>query len=136
MTFVFGQAVVVRAELQRESSSHKRDAVYLLKEWQRRPLSAPREGIVVGSRMLQDGSVKLDPEYGPDFRSTSCFSAYIVYYNMRRRPMFVLPEDVEAVADVEPEQPVDASVEKTMADIERAGTMLDAVLSAMRRHCG
>lgn len=57
-------------------------------------------GVIVGERWLSNGKVK----YGgwddtTQFYPTEHFKAYLVSYDMRRKPVYVLPEDLEEIDD-------------------------------------
>jgi hypothetical protein len=58
----------------------------------------PREGVIVGVRTLANGDV----EYGgwdatTTFHPTEHFKAYLVAFDMRKNPVYVLPEDLEVL---------------------------------------
>lgn len=78
-------------------------------DWERRwvsqPLSGdPGNGIIVGARTLADG--KVEYAYGDhtsSFIKKRTFQAYMVVSELRRKPFFVLPEDVTLVKEDEGE---------------------------------
>lgn len=56
------------------------------------------EGVIVGWRTLSNGDV----EYGgwdgtTEFSPTEHFKAYLVAYDMRRKPVYVRPDDLEEI---------------------------------------
>lgn len=71
------------------------------RRWDRvRFVSGPvlAEGVVVGERILANGTV----EYGgwdgsTEFYPTGHFKAYLIAFDMRRKPVYVRPEDVEEI---------------------------------------
>jgi hypothetical protein len=56
-----------------------------------------REGIVVGIRHLSNGTVRYFPDGETDYRPTEHFPALLVAFDLRRKPVFVLPADVETI---------------------------------------
>lgn len=57
--------------------------------------SAPRAGIVVGVRTLANGTVRNMYEDGLQFEAVEHFTAYLVAFDLRRKPVLVLPEHVQ-----------------------------------------
>lgn len=61
--------------------------------WPGQPEPEPREGIVIGVRTLTNG---INEYYGYDqpiqYRPKESVKAYLVAYDMRRKPVLVLPE--------------------------------------------
>lgn len=57
------------------------------------------EGVIVGWRTLANGTVEYgnDWDAGDEFRPTEHFKAYLVAFDMRRKPVYVLPEDLEEI---------------------------------------
>lgn len=51
------------------------------------------EGIVVGVRTLSNGDAHWD-DWGSGYRPKEHFDAYLIAYNVHRKPVFVLPEHV------------------------------------------
>lgn len=53
-------------------------------------------GIIVGKRTLTDGHFSYGYSDEPgDYRPTRHFTAYLVAYDLRRKPVFVLPEHIQ-----------------------------------------
>lgn len=70
---------------------------FAMKVWQ--AVAGPiREGIVVGVRTLSNGKRDMGEDYA-NYTAKEHFKAYIVAYDMRRKPMMVRPEDLEIVDD-------------------------------------
>jgi hypothetical protein len=102
MTYTLGQSVVVRAQVVKEHRCIEPDpdddeygSWVQMTRWVRKSLPEPTGGLVVGERTVADGDLT-----GPDFTPTRHFRVYLVAHHMRRKPMFVLPEDMEAVETV------------------------------------
>ena len=54
-------------------------------------------GHVVGERTLSDGdTTRVRGEYA-FYTPKRCFKAYLVVYNIHRKPVYVLPEDVKVI---------------------------------------
>lgn len=66
------------------------------KKWKNTPLSPgwnqSLTGIVIGIRTLQNGILHWDNEAGNLFDPQEYFQAYLISYNLHRKPVFVLPE--------------------------------------------
>lgn len=90
-------------------SLHRRfhpSAPYSRKRWDVKPVlclpfTGPRlgverlDGIVVGIRTLANGELLPGGWEDPDtFRPTEYFTAYLVAYDVRRKPVYVLPEHI------------------------------------------
>ena len=96
--YTLGQKVRVTQTLRRQWDGGR-------KTWQAWPIH-PGEGIVVGKRTLSNGKLETISEYDDvlgykeythtDYRATEHFAAYIVAYDLRRKPVLVKPEDMEA----------------------------------------
>lgn len=56
-------------------------------------------GVIVGERWLANGTVEYGNGWdsGTEFYPTEHFKAYLVAYDMRRKPAYVRPEDVEEI---------------------------------------
>ncbi len=52
-------------------------------------------GIVIGVRTLSDGENAFMGQEGIDYTPTRYFKAYLVAFDMRRKPVFILPEDLK-----------------------------------------
>lgn len=76
-----------------------------LKVWEPNPFAARREGIVVGVRTLSNGErVYIGYEEGLTFAPEEHFTAYLVAFDMRRKPVHVRPEDLALRDDFTQEQ--------------------------------
>jgi hypothetical protein len=79
---------------------HKHRSGYL-KVWKRNPYlkrDDTREGVIVGSRTLANGYATWAYADEPIvFYPEEHFTAYLVAYDLRRRPVYLLPSDVEVV---------------------------------------
>lgn len=52
-------------------------------------------GVIVGWRTLSDGRVDRGGYYEPsEYTPTRHFKAYLVAFDMREKPLYVLPEDL------------------------------------------
>jgi hypothetical protein len=59
---------------------------------------SPREGVIVGARTLANGQVSYGGWDTPtEFSPTAHFKAYLVAFDMRKNPVYVLPEDLEVL---------------------------------------
>lgn len=85
-----GQRVVFRDELQRSISWTPGDQ-FDVKTWCVRA-GEERHGVIVGIRNLSNG--KRFYNDGVTFEPTGYMRAYLVAYDMRRKPVYVRPEDV------------------------------------------
>ena len=55
----------------------------------------PVPGVIVGWRTLSDGRVDFGGYYEPtEYRPTRHFKVYLVAFDMREKPLYVLPEDL------------------------------------------
>jgi hypothetical protein len=97
MTYTLGQSVVVQAQVVKEHPIPDGDADTWFTRWVRKPSFPPVAGTVVGKRTVKEGHEEYDEEGARSFKYTRHIEVYLVAYNMRRKPMFVLPEDMEAV---------------------------------------
>ena len=55
-------------------------------------------GIVIGHRYVQEGIVDHGPDYSA-FVPEKYIESYLVAYDLHRKPVHVLPEDMEALGD-------------------------------------
>lgn len=65
-----------------------------LHEWQPDPFQPTRPGVIVGRRTLSNGNVHYLGEDGTDYRPTEHFTAYLVAFDLRRKPVLVRPEHI------------------------------------------
>ena len=82
----FGQRVIVTAVLKRETTLSTRDRGYRDRVWVSHPLKAPRGGIFLGLRNLNDG------HYWQEDRSyleQHYFTAALVIFSERENPVYV-----------------------------------------------
>ncbi|WXW93182.1 hypothetical protein SEA_BRAYBEAST_46 [Arthrobacter phage BrayBeast] len=67
-------------------------------EWTVNPFDGPAEGIIVGKRTLSNGYREYHYDAGYEYGPAEHFTAYLVAFDLRRKPVHVLPEHIEAVA--------------------------------------
>jgi len=107
LEFHLGERVLFAHSLERVSKPVSADRRIgrsrIRKEWERkRHYGEIRKGIVIGVRTLGDGEREWDGD-GITFSTDHTFRAFIVVTDLRRRPLFVLPADLEA--DTQPMHP-------------------------------
>lgn len=67
-----------------------------MKVWRPTLTFKHQEGIVVGERTLSNGEVYWHgPDDGAEYRLKETLKAYLVAYDLRRKPVLVRPEDLE-----------------------------------------
>lgn len=86
MNVELGQKVSFSATLTRNKGSFSR------RYWTSNPKERT-DGIIVGIRTLANGAVDHD-DYGNYFVGNAYFRAYLVSYNLRRAPVYVLEGDL------------------------------------------
>lgn len=72
---------------------------YTTRVWRGNTFAEPQAGVIVGVRTLSDGVVHWTGDsdiYAP----TRHFKAYLIAFDLRRVPVFVLPENVTLTSDV------------------------------------
>lgn len=86
----FGDYVEFSATLERKSRGGER-------AWVREELKEARRGIVIGTRILRDGELSEEDEFGgmPRFVQKAKFRAALVAHNMTENPVYVSLEDIE-----------------------------------------
>lgn len=102
--FALGDRVSFTRELFRETAED-----FTSRSWvPREEYPERREGVVVGKRMLNNGifeveSVEMDG-WGLGltggrsvYRTTECLTAYLISFDLRRKPVYVLPADMTAL---------------------------------------
>lgn len=92
-----GARVKLTQALVREQGreSHPQFGTHWSKMWRTRPLKAPVEGIIVGRRTLNQGFNEwIGNDEGITFVITDRFQAVLVAFDMRRKPVPVLEEDL------------------------------------------
>lgn len=57
------------------------------------------EGIITGKRTLANGNISYY-DHGSNFVMKEHFEAYIVTFDLRRKPVYVLPEDLEVIQPI------------------------------------
>ena len=65
-----------------------------IKHWVQYPLKKQREGIIIGARTLSNGVNSWEEDMGNVFTPQSYFKAYLVAFDLRRKPLFVKLEDI------------------------------------------
>lgn len=93
-TVQLGQKVRVRATLCREDSDEKLGFQRARLVWKRRT-PGTIDAVVVGVRTLSNGIVSYSFEDGVGYRAKEHFPALLVSFDLRRKPVFALPDDVE-----------------------------------------
>lgn len=93
-----GQRVLFTNQLSRVSESRP-TGTFGHNEWWKswEPIgypSTPTEGVIVGVRTLADG-VNERIDYGVAFFPRKHFKAYLVAFDMRQNPVYVLPEHIK-----------------------------------------
>lgn len=58
-----------------------------------------RKGILIGKRTLSEGRVHHDYEDGSDWEADKYVRAFLVAFEMHRKPVFVLPEHLSVIGD-------------------------------------
>lgn len=91
--FALGTPVLFSHILRRDTSA------YPLRVWRSVALVAEQQGIIVGKRTLMDLNVPWEYEAGyvPQLESAQRFPAYLIAYDLYRRPVKVLPEHVRLI---------------------------------------
>lgn len=96
----FGQRVTFTWHLTRRyqsdpSRGHVGVKKWLTEQWPGQAEPEPREGVVIGERTLTNGENHYNGWDEPiTYRPKESFKAYLVAFDMRRRPVLVLPEHV------------------------------------------
>lgn len=58
------------------------------------------EGIIIGKRTLTEGNVIWHgPEDGSEYKATKHFAAYIIAFDLHRKPVHVLPEHITPLSE-------------------------------------
>lgn len=68
---------------------------WLKTEWVKR--GNHRYGVLVGIRTLSDGTIDWSFDEPVTFYPETYFTAYLVAFDLRRKPVFLLPDDVEVL---------------------------------------
>lgn len=105
--YTLGQAVLFTRTLTRRSRWDDTQRV-TVKRWEPEgypgePEPAPRRGVVVGTRVLSNGhAVWMGYEEGSEWRGVHYFTAYLVAWHLRRKPVLVLPQHLTPAPPLEP----------------------------------
>lgn len=94
LEYALGQKVKFRFPLKRVAERKTYRKVW--KPQTQREHATFREGIIVGVRTLSDGKARYS-YYEAEYRADTHYRAYIVAYDIRRKPRLVLPADIEPV---------------------------------------
>jgi hypothetical protein len=101
--FTLGQRVRYAEHIQRR---HSRPGEFdgPDKIWSAEPYPGGRtkggEGIIVGKRTLSNGHTQWMGEYGGTVYSVAeSFTAYVIAFDLRRKPVFVLPQHITALEE-------------------------------------
>lgn len=80
-------------------TTRERWKVWQWEHYPGQPEPAPRLGILVGIRTLANGRVDYEYEEGSVFDVVGAerFTAYLIAYDLRRKPVWVLPEHTRIV---------------------------------------
>lgn len=68
------------------------------KAWRRAGVQ-DRAGVVVGVRRLADGAVRFSEEGAASFKPSEHFEAVLVAFDIRQKPVYVLPEDLTRITE-------------------------------------
>jgi len=95
--YQLGDRVTFTRSLTRRS--HSDETWWHLRSWTTegypgQPEPEPRLGIVIGVRNLANGRVLCGYEEPTEFHPTEHFRAYLIAYDLRRSPVYVLPEHI------------------------------------------
>lgn len=102
--FVFGQQVLWSSPLSRYWTSLGRGISAPDKFWSAvspyasinaKPVTAAREGLVIGHRTLSNGHMDFVGDHYA-YRAVEWFPAYLIAFDMIHKPVLVLPENVWA----------------------------------------
>lgn len=94
--FALGDRVTFTRELERRTK-----ADWSARKWEPKDAyDEPRTGIIVGKRMLNNGTFIREDDSNWEgasvfhYRTTESFTAYLIAYDLRRKPVYVLPEHI------------------------------------------
>lgn len=108
-TYAFGDRVTFTRSLHRRTTSRRvispsewgnQHRYCSYKEWTierwlgDNPPEDPRDGIVIGKRVLANGYVYYDQGEGTTFGPDQHLTAYLIAYDLNRKPVYVLPEHI------------------------------------------
>lgn len=91
-TVQLGQRVRVLATLRRVAEG--RSGMAWGRSWKRLGRESG-DAVIVGIRTLSNGLTEYPYDAGPLYTAKEHFPALLVSFDLRRRPVFALPEDVE-----------------------------------------
>lgn len=93
--FTLGQPIMFRSRLRRLHDYTSKPRAF----WQSFDLREPRAGAFFGWRTLANGTVDLGNYEGPtEFKAVEHFTAFLIAFDVRQKPVYVMPDDVWAVA--------------------------------------
>lgn len=123
MTFKLGDGVTFSHHLKRvtstrfdadEPSAYRRSKT--IKAWKRVDFLVEGRGVVVGKRTLANGErYYIGPDEGSTFVPEEYVHAYLVSFDMRRKPVYVLAEDLTLIHTPKVER-ADSAVTVEFAD--------------------
>lgn len=88
-----GQKVTIKGYLERRTETrYKGMDTETWKVWKPINFKAPKEGILIGERTLQNGTKHWDEMI--HFNPMEYFTAYLVSLNMNKNPVYVRPIDI------------------------------------------
>lgn len=100
--FQLGQPVSYRHTIRRRPKFWGRDTVQFDKFWTTEVYPGKHteggQGIVVGKRTLSNGNTSYAYDDGTTYTPKEHFTAYLVAYGLRRKPVFVLPEHLQELS--------------------------------------
>lgn len=108
LTLQLGDRVLFFAHLKRGNELVENPPGSLYKKrrrkiWKEIPISPEWNksltGVVVGIRTLSNGGVHYEEEAGNIFSPEEYFQAYMIVYNLHRKPVFVLPETLTKLSN-------------------------------------
>lgn len=67
------------------------------KEWVRKLLLPGCNGIIIGKRTLSNGINRWGQDYGNVYFPKVSFVGYIAAFDLKRKPIYVRPEDIELI---------------------------------------
>jgi hypothetical protein len=71
--------------------------------WEPNPFAPEREGLIIGKRTLSNGHHAWESEgYGEGFwlnEPAEHFTAYLIAFDLRRKPVHVLPEHITVISE-------------------------------------
>ena len=93
--YMLGDKVRVRKIIEVEKR-RDHESRYIKRKWV--PKERELSGVVIGRRYVQEGIVDHGPDYSA-FISEKYIECYLVAYDLHRKPVHVLPEDMEVLGN-------------------------------------